>query len=458
MQPHRDEYNNRPGTHMQVQNSEEHPAFVQSNYQAVMQQHQPLHYQSPQNHHFHQPTPLHGHQYQQAPSKEYVATHVNNTQVPVSERFNSYEYGPTPPPYQPYVAGPSHFTPIYDTPASHPSSLQSTRQPSPITPHYAPINAISSGRKLTQIIAIPATEATAGSAFLRAYPPVLQQYNISREQFLSFLDNVNRAAVASPPVQILGLAGNIVSMIPLHTAQMVGGAVNAASNIGTRVIAKSHTEMVLSKANKELFKPYGLQVQVAKLDAVAAIARMPILGPDGQVNKKCSILQPLQNGEQSQFVTAQERRLQALGPWIERLDLEELPELAEGSNFLSKMHASASERGRAKGEKNMMKDRGKAQKEYSKDYEKAQKEYEKKMAEVDRDQAKAERKRKERSRERELRKVEKKRAEIEERFSQDMGKAEKHRQKDDKEEASLRKLLFLIVTNADGRIVHGNGI
>lgn len=308
--------------------------------------------------------------------------------------------------------------------------------------------------RLAKVIAIPATDPTAGSPFLRAYPSVLQNFNLPRENFLEFLDRFNRAAVASPPVQILGLAGNIVSMVPLHTAQIVGGTINAVSNIGSRAIAKGHTEIVLRDANRNIFEPRGLKVQVAKLDAVASIARMPILTADGKIEKHAAVLQPFESDDDYRFATAQERRLKALGPWIEKLDVEGLPQLAEGSNMLSKMHASVSENQRKKGEEKMMKEREKAQKEFFKGSEKAQKEYEKKMAELYRDQSRAERRRKDKDRQRDLRRVEERREKVENEFEHRMARSEKERIEDDKEEKGLKKILFLIVTNLDGRVAN----
>lgn len=359
----------------------------------------------------------------------------------------SYEGNPLPPPYQEYNAQ-RLFS---DQPNSSLQQLLSS-------PNQSMSSASSSVRfpvnKLTKVIAIPATDATAGSPFLRAYPPVLQNFNIPQESFLEFIDRFNRAAVASPPVQILGLAGNIVSMVPLHTAQIVGGTINAASNFGSRAIAKGHTEMVLRDANRDIFEPRGLKVQVAKLDAVASIGRMPILTPGGKIEKHAAVLQPFESDDNYRFSTAQERRLKGLAPWIERLDVAGLPQLAEGSNMLSKMHASVSENQRRKGEEKMLKERGKIQKEFSKGSEKAQKEYEKKMAELDRDQSRAEGRRKDKDRQRDLRRVEERREKAEREFEHRMTRSEKERMKDDKEEKGLKKILFLIVTNLDGRVAN----
>ncbi|KAF5538911.1 cytochrome P450 monooxygenase oxidoreductase [Fusarium phyllophilum] len=162
-------------------------------------------------------------------------------------------------------------------------------------------------------IAIPATSSKLGSPFLRSFPPILEdQYHLPREVFLRFLDDLNRAAVASPPVQILGMAGSIVSMIPLHTAQIVGSSVNAAATLSTYAISKSRSELCISTANKELFVPRGLKAEFAKLDVVARYARMPILNDEGKIEKNSMILGPLEDVSAQSPVTVQKHRLQAL--------------------------------------------------------------------------------------------------------------------------------------------------
>ncbi|KAF4473450.1 cytochrome P450 oxidoreductase, partial [Fusarium agapanthi] len=259
-----------------------------------------------------------------------------------------------------------------------------------------------------KLIAIPATSSKIGSPFLRAFPPILEhQYHLPLEVFLRFLDDLNRAAVASPPVQILGMAGSIVSMIPLHTAQIVGNSVNAAATLSTYAISKSRSELCLSTANKELFIPRGLKAEFAKLDVVARYARMPILNDEGKIEKNSMILGPLEDATAQAPVTVQQRRLQALEPWIAPLDLTPLPELHVPDNFVSKMHASTSERQRRKEEKKMTKDRAKAHDDWTEDSRKAREDYEKEMRKIEEEFAKAQRKHADEPRklERELKKL-----------------------------------------------------
>lgn len=295
-----------------------------------------------------------------------------------------------------------------------------------------------------KLVAIPATSKKLGSPFLRAYPPALHNYGISREAFLQFIDHLNRAAVASPPIQVLGLAGNIVGMVPLHTAQIVGNAVNAAATIGTIAVSKGRTEMLLKEANSTLFKDAGLKVQIAKLDVVAKLAKIPILDAEGKVDKKSSVLMAFDESEDVHEMSAQQRRVKALGTWLSPLDVGELPELDNETNFMGRMHAKVSESQRAKEEKKMMKDRTKAHKDYTKHKNKEEDEYAEKMEKYEAKEAKIRRKGG-KDLERDLRRLNRSIEKLNEEHDKEMRKIRKHRLKDDKEEESMRKILFLII-------------
>ncbi|KAG5744381.1 hypothetical protein H9Q70_012912 [Fusarium xylarioides] len=344
----------------------------------------------------------------------------------------SYSYPDAPPPYSSLGATTSATT---FSDASQPRILPI---PAPEQPTLHPSE---------KPIAIPATSSKLGSPFLRAFPPILEdQYHLPREVFLRFLDDLNRAAVASPPVQILGMAGSIVSMIPLHTAQIVGNSVNAAATLSTYAISKSRSEICISTANKELFIPRGLKAEFAKLDVVARYARMPILNDEGKIEKNSMILVPLDDVSASP-VTAQQRRLQSLEQWIAPLDLTPLPELYVPDNFVSKMHASTSERQRKKEEKKMTKDRAKAHDDWTEDSQKAREDYEKEMRKIEEEFAKVQRKHagEPRKLERELKKLDKEREKCEKEYEKEMRKVDKDRLKDDKEEEGVRKVLWLLI-------------
>lgn len=306
-------------------------------------------------------------------------------------------------------------------------------------------------RRLLKPIVIPATSHKLGSPYLRAYPSILSTYGISKETFLEFLDKLNRVSVASPPVQVLGLAGNIVSFVPLHTAQIVGGAVNAAANLSTYAMSKGQTEILVRKANETLFAPRGLKLEVARLDAVAKLSGMPILNASGKVEKNLSLLAPIVEleGHETEPTSVQQRRIEVMVPWIQPLEVSPLPEPNTPDNMWSRLHAKASERQRGKEEKKLLKDREKAHKDYHKDSKEAQEELDKKMRELLKEEEKILRKEKGKKLDSELRKVEKERDKATKECEKEMRSIEKDKRKDDKEEEGIRKILWIVIRNLD---------
>lgn len=294
---------------------------------------------------------------------------------------------------------------------------------------------------LQKPIAIPATTAKVGSPFLRAYPPTIEAFSLPKEVFLRFLDDLNRVAVASPPLKVLGMASNIVGFVPLHEAQIASAAAGAAASIGTYVVSKSRTELYLRKANREIFKPRGLKVEIGKVEALAKIASMPFLDDDGKLDKETALLNPVQSWELTPTITGQERRLRAFEPWIAQLDLEPLPNIDVPKNPLSKWEASASERQRKKGEKRMMKSRQKA---YKKGPEGVEDKYQKRMAKLDEQAEEAGNT----ASTKQARKIEKRRAKAERKHDKRLAKADQAHTKN-KEEKGTRKILWLIIRNLD---------
>lgn len=291
-----------------------------------------------------------------------------------------------------------------------------------------------------KLIVIPSTAANLGSPFLRAYPPSLAQFDISREVFLEFIDRLNRASVASPPVEALSLAGSIVSFVPLPTAQIVGTVVNAAATATTIAISEFRSDSILRQANRELFAPRGLRIYLAKLDAVAQIAGIPILTENGKIDKKASILTPFEADSDLVSLSAQQRRLIALEPWIAPLEVESLPEIQQPTNPVSRMHTFVSERQRSKEEKKLLEKRSKMQEEWMKSTRKAEARYEKDLLKLERKM----------STEEDPVKAERRLSKMAKEYEGKIIKTQKNRKKGDKEEDMLRKLLFLIVQKDHG--------
>lgn len=181
-------------------------------------------------------------------------------------------------------------------------------------------------------VAIPAVAPSSDSPFIRAYAPILNEYNLPRESFLSFLDQLNKVVAASPPLQVLDATGGILRSVPiLFPLHWIGSAVSGLANLGSQGVSKSRTDSAIRQANKDIFGPRGLRVEVAKLDALAHLANIPILDSQGKVSRQTPLLQRLLNDsgenpeECMQDLDLQQRRVRVLRPWIADLEMATQP-------------------------------------------------------------------------------------------------------------------------------------
>lgn len=306
-------------------------------------------------------------------------------------------------------------------------------------------------QSLGQVIAIPATEATLGSPFLRAYPLELQTFDIPTATFLQFLDGLNRVIVVSPPVDVLGLVGSAVGLVPEPTAQIVGGAVEATAAATGYGMSKIRSETFIRQANEEIFAPRGLRVDIVKLDVVALVARIPILDADGKITNETSLLPPIDGGLGTLGLTSQQRRLAALASWTGPLELMPSEEVIVPDSFFSKMNAKASERQCAKEEAEMQKKRKKALEATQKRKQKAREEYDKNLGILTKDEEKlrAQEKKKPDKMQKSLQRLEEKRTRVQREYDEEMEKIEAVPVKKDKEETSMRKVLWLLIRNEE---------
>lgn len=188
-------------------------------------------------------------------------------------------------------------------------------------------------------IAIPAVNSSFDSPFIRAYAPVLKDYKLPQEAFFSFVDRLNKAIASSPPLQVLDATGGVLNAVPiLFPLRWIGTAVSGIAKLGNTGVSKSRTDSLLKEANKDIFGPRGLKIEVAKLDALAYIAKIPILDSRGKVSRQAPLLQQLSavesrldgfddtaEGDIGMAMDAQQRRLRILQPWIADLELDILP-------------------------------------------------------------------------------------------------------------------------------------
>ncbi|KAJ5127275.1 hypothetical protein N7448_008054 [Penicillium atrosanguineum] len=256
---------------------------------------------------------------------EHLGYHSSEIATSLSSEPNASSEDQEPPPYS--AREPAESSAVFERNYSRAreagfseASQVATQQGSSSTPATA---SSSQGRP----IAIPAIDSARESPFLRSYAPLLNQHNIPKDKFLTFLDELNDVMTTSPPMQVLDATGGILKSVPiLFPLHWIGSVVSGLANLGGQGISKSRSDSTIRQANKDIFMPHGLKAQIAKLDALAHIAKIPILDSQGKVNKKAPLVRKLSElstapVDESQELDLQQRRIRVLQPWIAELEL-----------------------------------------------------------------------------------------------------------------------------------------
>jgi hypothetical protein len=270
-----------------------------------------------------------------------------------------------------------------------------------------------------------------GQSFLRAWAPCLEANSISQTDFLAFIDNLNIVSTANPPLQVLGLAGGFLGMVPYHWAKIAGTAIQVSAQLGAAVVSKSRTDMYMKEVNEKMFKPRGLKVSITSVEAMRRILRILDTQP---------LLAPLT--DETMQMSTLERELLALRDYNAMLDMN-VPRPVEQPAMLAKLSARQVEGLAKKNQKKAIKDGEKALEKK----EKAEKREAEKRGKKERKEEKRDRKRN--------RKHSKKGQESEyatddsesDRSSAEVIGKDEMKGKLGKEEKSARKVLWIVIEN-----------
>ncbi|KAK0225632.1 hypothetical protein IW262DRAFT_1357198 [Armillaria fumosa] len=118
-------------------------------------------------------------------------------------------------------------------------------------------------------LCIPQIATKFDSPFSRGYNDVLSEaVDIPQAELLAFIDGLNLAMTASPPLRVVDTAGMIIGLIPYHWTIIAGIAMQTAAQTGMRVLSKTLTDRYLRAANQRIFKPRGLSVRLCTTSAM----------------------------------------------------------------------------------------------------------------------------------------------------------------------------------------------
>ncbi|KAJ3996000.1 hypothetical protein F5050DRAFT_1762764 [Lentinula boryana] len=109
------------------------------------------------------------------------------------------------------------------------------------------------------------------STFARGYNDALNDIGIPQDVFLNFIDGLNMAIIASPPLRVVDMAGKIIGFVPYHWAMIAGALISTAAGVAIHVLSKTLTDRYLRAANLNLFKPRGLSVRLCTTPAMLAL-------------------------------------------------------------------------------------------------------------------------------------------------------------------------------------------
>lgn len=337
----------------------------------------------------------------------------------------------------------------------------------------AATNFVSGGttasKKLSKPVVIPALSTDVSSSFIRAYPPDLAKMDVSRENFLKFIDELGQMAKPNTPLTILSAAGDIVSMVPEPTCQIVGTILGPVAEDAAEDMAKKKTKIFLESANRELWEPRGLHAKVVRLPTVALVAGIPIIDQERKdkvrIDKYVTILPPLdleelqlqKPGSQSleeetdQYLTARSmRRLEALEEWIAPLDIEQaLPQEKKEKQGDFRKRWDRWEREQT--ENRTLKKRKEMMEKFAEKRHKAEEKHQKQLRELaDKEARIAEKEAKKgKPREEDRAELEKKRTKVQEEYDERMEKLGNDQHKGDKEEKKIREIKMLLICNMD---------
>ncbi|KAK9252660.1 hypothetical protein V1507DRAFT_390646 [Lipomyces tetrasporus] len=310
-------------------------------------------------------------------------------------------------------------------------------------------------------IAVPQMMAGTGVPFSRAYSSELEPHGISCVEFLEFVDKLNVVSTANPPLQVLDLVGGVLGMVPHSWAQVAGAATQAVAKIGIYAVSKGRTDQFVKQANRELFGPRRLKVQLCTTSALGKVLGLPADEP---------FFAPLSDLNKDQPVN--ERRLAALEGYISPLTFQ-VPPPSPQSSALARLSEKQVKRQLKKSENKLAKGREKAPKKKPGENPKSLREYEKEMRklnkEIDKVNRKAEKEIAKKSKETEkderkwIKEVEKARKEQEKelrKINNEMDKlgreTEKERskerkdfEKEDKEIKAFKKIFWIVVVNLE---------
>ncbi|KAI1361880.1 hypothetical protein F5Y08DRAFT_288212 [Xylaria arbuscula] len=157
---------------------------------------------------------------------------------------------------------------------------------------------------LPKPVIIPRLDQGGSVPFARAWPPELADHVIAQEDFVAFIDNLNIVTAPNVAIQVLGITGGIVGLVPYDIAQGVGGALEGIAIISAIAVNYKRTKDYLALMNEKYFHPRKLHVKIINTKRLKKLLRL---------EEKDALLAPLT--EDTLELSSQERCLKYLSEY-----------------------------------------------------------------------------------------------------------------------------------------------
>lgn len=180
------------------------------------------------------------------------------------------------------------------------------------------------------------------SPFVRSRAPELEeQYGLSPNELLTFIDALNESFLANPALQAVGAVGSIVGFVPLASTQIASSAMSLAAGLGTAGVSFVRTKRFMKKANETIFKPKGLHVQLCKTDQMLNHIGMANNGAVFAGQQSQAILENVQTEAGQNPIS---RRMEVLGDRVTKLTFDDVNAPIAPDNWMKKVAAYSAQR------------------------------------------------------------------------------------------------------------------
>ncbi|KAF8343179.1 uncharacterized protein EI90DRAFT_3115695 [Cantharellus anzutake] len=117
-------------------------------------------------------------------------------------------------------------------------------------------------------VVLPQDGTSWDSPFARGYHPDMRDSGIEMDDWLKFIDGLNIAIGASPPLRVIDLAGLVIGFVPNTWTLIAGIVLQTTAQTAAHILSKTLTDRYLLKANRTYFEPRGLRVRLMKTEAM----------------------------------------------------------------------------------------------------------------------------------------------------------------------------------------------